>query len=54
MDKQVSNVSAVRVILQVDSLFLPVKVSFEPNVLEPGENELLQTCTGIMFLQTLH
>ena len=40
--------------MQVVSLFLPVNVSFEPLVLGPGENEPLQTCTCIMFLQTLH
>lgn len=40
--------------IQVASLFLPVDVSFEPLVLGPGEDEPLQTCTCIMFLQTLH
>ena len=40
--------------VQVVSLFLPVNVSFESHVLGTGENEPLQTCTCIMFLQTLH
>ena len=44
----------MRMIVQDDSLFLPVNVSFEPHVLGPGKNDPLQTCTGIMFLQALH